>query len=80
MQEFVFQKLNDLHKRKAEVFEIDHIIHVYHKQSQELFKFINTYHTRNSMLSILTEAIKEEEKGIWKWEPETKQKQEKNEQ
>ena len=74
--DYVVKKIEEYKKGKVDVFEMDYIIHIYHKQSQELFSFINTFYPSNDRLHLLLDLIKEEEGGGDKWQPKIKQEKE----
>lgn len=57
--------------RKLNPFEIDEYIHRYHKQSQELYLFINGQSHPNTFLPIWLKIIDEDEQGISVWQPKT---------
>jgi len=73
LQKFVHDKFNEFYAGKINAFELDHVIHIYHKQSQELFSFVNFYYEKNSHLEEFLDFIEKEEKGERCWEPEVKQ-------
>lgn len=79
LQKVVFDNSQEFYKGKINAFELDQIIHIYHKQSQELFSFINEYYPTNDGLLIILSFIDAEEKGEWKWIPKTKMEDIKNE-
>jgi hypothetical protein len=69
LQSHLHEAMNECRRGNITVFELDHIIHVYHTQSQELFSFINMYYGSNSTLPTLLAMIDSEAKGEWLWEP-----------
>jgi hypothetical protein len=69
LQSHLHEAMNECRRGNITVFELDHIIHVYHTQSQELFSFINMYYGSNSTLPTLLAMIDSEAKGEWFWEP-----------
>ena len=71
--EYVLEKGSKYKQGKVDIFEMDHIVHIFHQQSQELFSFINTFYGRNGSLPMILDLIDKEEKGEWKWEPEVEQ-------
>lgn len=73
LQKFVYDKFQDFYAGKIDAFELDHVIHIYHRQSQELFKFVNAFYGENRYLGMILKMIKNEEKGDYCWEPEIKQ-------
>lgn len=52
-------------------FEIDDYIHHYHKQSQELYIYMNHRSLSNENLRIWLALIDEDEQGLRVWEPKT---------
>jgi hypothetical protein len=52
-------------------FEIDDYIHCYHKQSQELYVYMNNRSLSNENLRIWLALIDEDEQGLRVWEPKT---------
>lgn len=73
LMEYVFEKVEEYKKGKIDAFDLDYVIHIFHKQSQELYSFVNTFYPNNSELPKLLQLMKEEEEGVWKWIPRTKQ-------
>ena len=69
LQEFIFKRFEDFHKGIINVFDLDRVIHIHHKQSQELFSFVNRYYTSNSMLDLLARMEESQKYDIWSWEP-----------
>jgi len=57
---------------KLNPFEIDEYIHRYHKQSQELYVYINYQSSSNEALPRWLRAIDEDDQGIAVWQPKTK--------
>ncbi len=53
----------------VDAFAVDQVIHEYHRQSQELFTFINTYVPSNARLPQLLALIDAEERREWSWQP-----------
>lgn len=74
LQQFVFKKFKEFYQGKIDAFDLDQVIHAYHQQSRELFKFINTYYTRSASLEMLLDLIEQEKRGEWIWQPKTQQK------
>lgn len=72
LQKVVYDKFEEFYQGQIDAFELDYVIHIYHKQSQELFSFINTYYPSNDRLHIILSFIDEEEQGKWRWKPKTK--------
>ena len=68
------QALSECDTGKMDVFELEKIIHIHHRQAQELWSFINRYYELNSALPILLAMIDKEEKGEWHWEPKSAKK------
>lgn len=52
-------------------FEVDDYIHLYHKQSQELYVYMNHLSLSNDHLRIWLALINEGEHGAEVWEPKT---------
>ena len=73
LQKYIHEGLDQLENGKSDACELDRIIHIYHRQSQELFSFINTYYGSNDSLPTLLAMIDSEENGGQAWEPETEQ-------
>lgn len=67
--EIVYQKFLEFKLGKISAFEVDYAIHIYQKQSKELFVFINAYFPKNTMLPHILDLIEKEKKGEWKWWP-----------
>ena len=57
---------------KLSPFEIDEYIHCYHKQSQELYVYLDYRSTSNPVLPMWLKAIDEDERGISVWRPATR--------
>jgi hypothetical protein len=57
---------------KLNPFEIDEYIHRYHKQSQELYVYMNYRSSSNEALPAWLRAIDEDEQGISVWRPVTR--------
>lgn len=57
---------------KLNPFEIDEYIHRYHKQSQELYVYMNYRSSSNEALPMWLKAIDEDESGINVWQPKTR--------
>jgi hypothetical protein len=72
LQKYIYESFREFYAGKMNVFELDRIIHIYHKQSQELFSFITAYNSNDSLRFILA-IIDEEERGEWSWQPKTRQ-------
>jgi hypothetical protein len=58
--------------KKLDPFEIDEHIHRYHKQSQELYIFINNQSPSNAFLPTWLNMIAEDKQGMRVWQPRTK--------
>jgi hypothetical protein len=56
---------------KLDPFEIDEYIHCYHKQSQELYVYMNYQSSSNVHLPGWLRVIDEDEQGIAVWQPKT---------
>ncbi|MCE8422562.1 MAG: hypothetical protein J5U17_06755 [Candidatus Methanoperedens sp.] len=72
LQKYIYESFGEFYAGKMNVFELDRIIHIYHKQSQELFSFITAYNSNDSLRFILA-IIDAEERGEWSWQPKTRQ-------
>ncbi len=72
LQKCIYESFGDFYSGKMNVFELDSTIHIYHKQSQELFSFMTAYNSNNSLRFIL-DVIGAEERGEWSWQPKTQQ-------
>lgn len=57
---------------KLSPFEIDEYIHRYHKQSQELYVYLDYRSSSNPALPMWLKAIDEDERGISVWQPATR--------
>jgi hypothetical protein len=57
---------------KLSPFEIDEYIHCYHKQSQELYVYLDYRSPSNPALPMWLKAIDEDERGISVWQPATR--------
>jgi hypothetical protein len=57
---------------KLNPFEIDEYIHRYHKQSQELYVYLDYRSTSNPALPMWLKAIDDDERGISVWQPTTR--------
>jgi hypothetical protein len=80
---FYAQKLAGLQKKlfdtvekmrsagEPDPFEVDDYIHHYHKQSQELYAYMNHRSLSNENLRIWLALIDEDEQGLRVWEPKT---------
>ncbi len=72
LQKYIYESFGEFYGGKMNAFELDRIIHIYHKQSQELFSFITSYNSNDSLRFILA-IIDAEERGEWSWQPKTQQ-------
>ncbi len=68
----VLEAIDRYRRREIDVWDVDHIIHIYHRQSQELYSYINSYST-GSGLPIILRLIEAEEQGDeqFTWRPRT---------
>jgi hypothetical protein len=73
LQGYILEGFNQLENGKIDAFELDRIIHLYHRQSQELYSFIDFYYQSDNRLQELLTIIASEENGGQAWEPKTKQ-------
>ncbi|GHO96484.1 hypothetical protein KSF_065320 [Reticulibacter mediterranei] len=71
LQQHLFEALVMRRTEELDPFEIDEYIHRYHKQSQELYVYINTQSHSNASLPIWLEAIEADEQGRNVWQPRT---------
>lgn len=69
LQAAVYAALQQCQTGVMDPFALDQVIHEYHRQSQELFTFINTYFPPNVRLPQLLALIDAEERGEWSWQP-----------
>jgi hypothetical protein len=72
LQQNLFEALEGRHTGVLDPFEVDQYIHLYHKQSQELYVYINYRSHSNESLPLWLAAIDEDEQGIRVWQPETR--------
>jgi hypothetical protein len=72
LQQNLFEALEKRHTGELDPFDVDEYIHRYHKQSQELYSYINAQTHSNARLPIWLPAIDADEQGIEVWEPATK--------
>ena len=68
----MFEALEKRHTGELDPFEVDGYIHHYHKQSQELYVYINSQSHSNASLPLWLAAIDADEQGISVWQPATK--------
>jgi hypothetical protein len=57
---------------KLNPFERDEYIHRYHKQSQELYVYMNSQSSSNEALPGWLRAIDEDDRGVAVWQPGTR--------
>jgi hypothetical protein len=69
LQQNLFEALEKRHTGELDPFEVDEYIHHYHKQSQELYAYINAQSHSNARLPMWLAAIDADERGIRVWEP-----------
>lgn len=72
LQKYIYESFEEFCAGKMNVFELDRIIHIYHRQSQELFSFITAYNSNDS-LRFIHAIIDAEERGEWSWQPKARQ-------
>jgi len=72
LQQNLFEALEKRHIGELDPFEVDDYIHHYHKQSQELYVYINSQSHSNASLPLWLAAIDADEQGISVWQPATK--------
>ena len=72
LQQNLFEALEKRHTGELDPFEVDEYIHHYHKQSQELYVYINSQSHSNASLPLWLAAIDADEQGISVWQPATK--------
>ena len=71
LQQRLFEALEKRHTGELDPFEVDEYIHHYHKQSQELYVYINARSHSNERLPIWLAAIEADEQGRNVWQPTT---------
>jgi hypothetical protein len=71
LQQHLFEALEMRRTEELDPFEVDEYIHRYHKQSQELYVYINTRSHSNASLPIWLAAIEADEQGRNVWQPRT---------
>jgi hypothetical protein len=71
LQQRLFEALEKRHTEELDPFEVDEYIHRYHKQSQELYVYINTRSHSNDSLPFWLAAIEADEQGRNVWQPTT---------
>lgn len=71
LQQHLFESLEKRRTGELDPFEVDEYIHRYHKQSQELYVYINTRSHSNASLPIWLAAIEADEQGRNVWQPRT---------
>lgn len=72
LQTALFEAIQLDSPEKPNPFEIDEYIHRYHKQSQELYVYMNYRSSSNEALPGWLRVIDEDDRGIAVWQPETK--------
>ncbi len=72
LQQNLFEALEKRHMGGLDPFEVDEYIHRYHKQSQELYAYINAQTHSNARLPMWLAAIDADERGVRVWEPGTR--------
>jgi hypothetical protein len=71
LQTALFEAISLDVPEKLDPFEIDECIHCYHKQSQELYVYMNYQSSSNVHLPGWLRVIDEDERGIAVWQPKT---------
>jgi len=69
LQAAVYAAFQQCYAGAIDAFALDQVIHQYHRQSQELFSFINAFFPSNARLLQLLALIDAEEQGEWSWQP-----------
>ncbi len=72
LQQNLFEAVEKRHTGELDPFEVDEYIHHYHKQSQELYAYINAQPHSNARLPMWLAAIDADERGVRVWEPGTR--------
>ena len=72
LQKALFEAIAWDSPRKLPPFEIDEYIHRYHKQSQELYVYLNYRSSSNEALPMWLQTIDEDERGLSVWRPATR--------
>ncbi len=72
LQRHLFEALVRHDTGELDPFEVDEYIHHYHKQSQELYSYMNSRSQSNEHLRLWLALIDEDEQGIRVWQPSTK--------
>ncbi len=72
LQRHLFEALASHGTGELDPFEVDEYIHHYHKQSQELYSYMNSRSQSNENLRLWLALIDEDEEGIRVWQPSTK--------
>jgi hypothetical protein len=72
LQQNLFDALEKRHTGELDPFEVDEYIHRYHKQSQELYVYINYQSHSNERLPIWLATIAADDQGERVWRPRTK--------
>jgi hypothetical protein len=72
LQDALFEAIAWDSSSKLPPFEIDEYIHRYHKQSQELYVYLNYRSSSNEALPMWLQAIDEDEQGLSVWRPATR--------
>jgi hypothetical protein len=72
LQTALFEAIQLDSPEKLNPFEIDEYIHCYHKQSQELYVYMNYRSSSNEALPGWLRAIDEDDRGVAVWQPRTR--------
>ena len=72
LQQALFEAIALDSPGKRNPFEIDEYIHRYHKQSQELYVYVNYQSSSNEVLPRWLQIIDEDDQGIAVWQPKTR--------
>src|SRR5436305_12868408 len=71
LQQKLFEAIGLHHTKEPDPFAVDGYIHRYHKQSQELYTYINAHAHSNASLAAWLAAIDADDQRIQVWEPAT---------
>jgi hypothetical protein len=72
LQRNLFEALVGRPGGELDPFEVDEYIHCYHKQSQELYSYMNSQSQSNDRLPVWLALIDADEQGLRVWQPATK--------
>ncbi|GHO65498.1 hypothetical protein KSC_043900 [Ktedonobacter sp. SOSP1-52] len=71
LQQHLFEALEKRDTGELDPFDVDEFIHRYHKQSQELYVYMNAQSSSNANLPFWLKIIEADEQGRNVWQPET---------